>query len=96
MITVWHHQGFPSSDINKIIADWWMGQYRVACDINSDQLRDAWQLTQNIEDSWAISSNPMVISTGNMDRRSSMVGDIFEINGKKYVVAMVGYTELPL
>ena len=69
-----------------------------------ENLERAWKLLQNgvITDSWTLSPpdgllplvQPHVHNGQNYGHRSASMGDMFEFNDKKYVVAMVGFKEL--
>lgn len=63
-----------------------------------DALEVAYMMTQNIESAWI--HNEGVFATSEVLERggckSSSVGDVFEIKGKFYAVAGVGFEELTL
>lgn len=60
-------------------------------DVDTNDLDDAFRLTNNIESSWT--ENEGVTAHG-IRLRSSMVGDIFELNGEKFVCASIGFEKL--
>jgi hypothetical protein len=63
------------------------------------ELEVAWRLTNNIDSSWSLEPatgvHPVMAPGANRGRRSSMVGDVFELNGKVLVVDTFGFTALP-
>lgn len=72
----------------------WPEQYVKVAEVETDDLDVAWQLTNHIESAWT--ENAGVTPTdegfaGDDRHRSSMVGDVFEVSGKFYVVATCGF-----
>lgn len=65
--------------------------YNLVAEVNTDDLADAFYLTNSIDDYWG--NNPGV-EEFNSKHRSTSVGDIMERDGKWYVVAPIGFTEL--
>ena len=63
----------------------------VDADTPEAALEQAFAKTQNLDGSWC--QAPGVLSNAN-EARSSMVGDMFEVNGRRYVVATVGFVPL--
>lgn len=58
---------------------------------SSQSLEKAFERTQTIDDSWTINAEVIPMSEA---QRSSMVGDVMLVNGKPFVVAMMGFKPL--
>jgi hypothetical protein len=61
-----------------------------------DALELAWEYTQNIDNSWSLEPKRVVTVMPQTTRalRSSMVGDIFIVDDRKFIVAPIGFKEL--
>ena len=71
------------------------GNYTKVAEVDIDDLDIAWELTNSIESPWY--ELMRMTGAGNVfdgPHRSSMVGDIFQIDGDLYIVAPVGFVEL--
>jgi pectate lyase len=63
----------------------------LVAEVETDSLEDAYQLTNNIENSWV--ENEKV--TAKVDRgRSTSMGDVLEQDGKYHMVAGFGFAEI--
>lgn len=80
----------------------WNDYVRVAT-VQASSLEEAWKLTNSIEDHWSKNlgvdylppaRNPLYRTQQGLGC-SSMVGDVFEVNGKRYAVCSFGFTEVP-
>jgi hypothetical protein len=60
--------------------------------VDTESLDIAYELTNNIDGSWTENEN--VRSFIGCVARSSSIGDILEKDGKKYIVARVGFIEI--
>jgi len=63
---------------------------RVA-DVHTDSLDMAFMLTNNVDHSWHMN---LGVDIHHHYGRSSMVGDIFELDGKKFIVMSTGFEEV--
>ena len=73
---------------------------------HEDMLEYAWRWTNNIEGSWSRPGNPdynpkvtvhapLPVHDGKVyGHRSSMMGDLFKIGDRSYIVAMMGFREV--
>lgn len=74
---------------------WQEGHYIRVATVECLGLINAWELTQNIEDSWT--NGPQVVECSSKSIRSSMVGDVFEMcemPGIYYYANAVGFSPL--
>ena len=79
------------------------GHYEVVARVDSDDLEHAWMVTNNIDSSWSLDPWPTVevskplptIKGRAYGHRSSMVGDVFVLNGSVHVVDSFGFTAMP-
>jgi hypothetical protein len=65
-----------------------VAEMEVAAESSVEALEKAFVMTQNIDESWCKSEGVTALVS---DARSSMIGDVFLIDGKFYLVAMVGF-----
>jgi hypothetical protein len=88
LIIVYHNQNpfAMLGDLNHRFSreDNWI---KVA-EVDTDSLEDAYEVTQNFEQPWTINSQVRAES-GN--HRSTAVGDVFELNEKRYKVSAQGF-----
>jgi hypothetical protein len=79
------------SDVEDVVA---MAGYErvaeldVACATSIEALEKAFVMTQNLTDPWCQSPGVNALVK---EARSTMIGDVFVIDGKSHVVAMVGF-----
>lgn len=83
---------------------WEAGLYTKVATVEGWDLERAWRVTNNIDSSWSVEPAPGVVVDGQgyhlvqggnkIGYRSSMVGDIFVVDGEPWVVAMVGFERL--
>lgn len=88
---------------SRAIAQLWRARcYAVAAVIDSGDFNVAWKLTQNVDTSWSMEPDPRVrvvmpLHTAKDGRtlglRSSMIGDLFELNGRMMRVESLGFAE---
>lgn len=75
------------------------GAYDLVAEVDGTNLEDAWSKTQNDirTSSWSLApldgAKPLGLS-GRMGHRSSMVGDIVEVDGMMHVVDIIGFKEI--
>lgn len=67
------------------------GYVSVPKNLGAGALESAWEKTQNLDAPWHSLDN--AISLGG-NQRSSMTGDVFVLDGKPHLVAMVGFREI--
>lgn len=65
--------------------------YRKVAEINTNDLEEAYKLSNSIDDYWG--NNPEV-TLFNEKNKSSSIGDIFVQDNKAYVVATMGFEKL--
>lgn len=97
MITVIHNSRFTDfsflegSELQAEAAKLTDAELTKAADVDTDDLDVAFRLTNNIDRAWTCNEGV----TPTMDsRRSTSVGDIMTIDGKRFMVASVGFVEL--
>ncbi len=101
MITV-YHQKFPDDPetqrqwdpmINKDRPAPWPEDYIEVAKVETDDRGVAWRLTNHIESAWTENEGVTPSAEGVLhgQHRSSMVGDIFDVDGTLYVVAWSGF-----
>ena len=97
MITVYHNKNFldiryySSENPAELIDPTKLT--RVAT-VATDDLEEAYGLTQNFTSSWI--NNKGVKSYGTGEKRSTSVGDVLWHEGKAYLVAFVGFVKVDL
>lgn len=62
-----------------------------AADVATDDLDKAYELTNNIDHAW---TENVAVAATMKSRRSTSVGDIMVKDGKRFMVASCGFTEL--
>lgn len=82
----------------RILAAIIQKQYVYVAAVEAEDLDDAWVKTNSIDEPWYNSSDVsdfrgMVECDGRA--RSAMVGDLYVMDGKIYIVAMAGFNEVP-
>lgn len=80
------------------------GSYRPVCELDTDDLEEAWKILQNgiVTPSWVLEPpagvrplvEPYVANGRRYGWRSSCVGDVYEIDGVPHVVASIGFEPL--
>ena len=78
--------------------------YELVATVEGSDLERAYWLTNNIDSSWSLSPAPGVTVLGTLPvrggktygYRSSMVGDVFQVDGPAFVVASFGFEPLPV
>lgn len=93
--------GFDAHKQDQAVAAVWKAKgYELAATVYTDDLEFAWWATNNIECSWTqspqVQSGKVVVEGAPGPRRSSMVGDIFVMNGQMHIVASFGFRPLNL
>jgi hypothetical protein len=107
MITVYHFSPIDRASpwsAEQARTPWEEGLYTKVATIEGWDLERAWRVTNNINSSWSVEPLPGVnveglgyhfVRDGNkVGYRSSMVGDVFVVDGEPWVVAMVGFERL--
>ncbi len=95
----------PQSHAARVATIWTTRRdlYEPVCEVNSDDLEMAWRLTNNVDSSWSLQpDNKVKVTACRVTEsgapcgvRSSMVGDVFELDGVPHVVSTAGFTPLP-
>lgn len=83
---------------------WDAGCYVIVAEVEGTDRTRAWQFTNNIDTSWSMQPAegvkvlaPLPVVNGKTyGLRSSMVGDIMEVDGVFYALAGFGYTKLSI
>ena len=78
--------------------------YTLVATVEGSDLERAYRLTNNIDSSWSLSPAPGVTVLGTLPvhggktygYRSSMVGDVFQVDGPAFVVTSFGFEPLPV
>jgi hypothetical protein len=78
--------------------------YELVATVEGSDLEQAWNLTNNVNSSWSLEPARGVTVLGKLSvidgktygHRSSMVGDVFQVDGGSFVVAGVGFLPLPV
>jgi phosphate-selective porin len=70
-------------DIDSARAAWDESGYELVASVDTDDLEVAFIKTQNLDRDWSLDAT-----------RSSSVGDVFERDGHRYLVAGVGFKEI--
>ena len=97
MITVIHNSRFTDfsfmeeSEIQAEAAKLTEAELTKAAVVHTDSLEDAFRLTNNIDSAWTDNEG---VSPTFQSRRSTSVGDIMTKDGKRFMVASVGFVEL--
>ena len=72
-----------------------LNAYKHVAEIGGRELNDVFNLTQNIDDSWAGNPSPGVRPTLNVPQRSTSVGDLIQDeHGQLHVISVVGLMAL--
>jgi hypothetical protein len=67
-------------------------KYKHVADVDTASLEQAFRLTNSIDNHWSLNHGVKHYETS----RSTSVGDVMEQDGKFYVVASFGFTEITL
>ena len=78
-------QGVPEQHVLKLLEK---GFYIKVAEVETDDLEQAWKLTNHIESSWL--ENPCIHPLC-LTARSSSVGDLFEYEGNFFICASLGF-----
>jgi hypothetical protein len=79
--------------------------YELVATVEGSDLEQAWNLTNNVNSSWSLEPArgvevlgklPVAVNGRVYGHRSSMVGDVFQVDGGSFVVAGVGFLPLPV
>lgn len=78
------------------------GRYRLVAQVDVVNLDDAYRLTQNIEGSWSRDDDPRIAVKAPLFEhngkvfglKSSEAGDLFELAGRLYLCARVGWAPI--
>ena len=85
-------------DVESTIEKFNRGYFDLVADVVSEDLEDAYRLTQNGEYQWVQNRYVISYATSVGQTRSSMVGDVIcqgeGINRKFYAIASCGFTRL--
>ena len=81
-------QIFTADDVRKNIK---LGNYDKVAEVDTFDLDVAYRLTNHIHESWTENEGVTAIAE---KVRSTSIGDILEVDGKRYVVDRVGFAEL--
>jgi hypothetical protein len=84
--------GFSDRFTNQVHAAWELNEYHPVAVIDTDDLDVAFEKTNHITHDWRENKEVAEILDGRA--RSSSVGDIFEKDGKFFIVASCGFTEI--
>lgn len=91
MITIYH----------KIESDFWTPAtdfdpklFDIVGYVRTEDLDVAYLKTNNIDSSWTLNEEVTMAPRGGC--RSSSIGDVFELNGEYFAVAVFGFTKIPL
>lgn len=71
----------------------WPAHYEAVALVESDDLEEAWCLTNHVDEAWTDGPEDLVVARSDRER-SSMVGDIFEVSDRFYVVTGCGFEPL--
>jgi len=98
MITVYHNPDFIDLTFSKNIGlevNKHLDNLKEIAQVDTDDLNEAFKLTNNIEHDWTENDKVEVIGTQSDHYphgfRSTSVGDCMEHNGQLYVVAPIGF-----
>lgn len=72
---------------------WKPANYVLAAEVQCNGLEDAFRLTNTIDSFWFAGNQVKAL---NDQKRSSSMGDIFEMDGKYYICARFGFEEIEL
>jgi hypothetical protein len=72
--------------------NWQDGRYTHVAVVATDDLDQAYELTNNIDKRWT--DNIGVAPVDGHGKRSTDVGDVLELNGKFFVCASIGWDEI--
>lgn len=78
-------------DVKVVAEGWKAGDYEHVGSVEGDDLDVAFEKTNHIDQPWTQNAG---VSFKKLDVRSSSVGDVFEREGKFYVVAGCGFQEV--
>lgn len=81
-------------DLDAVKEAWKANQYTYVGAVSTNDLESAYERTNHIERSWTLNEGVQVVE--GLSVRSSSVGDVFEREGKFYVVAGCGFQEVDL
>jgi hypothetical protein len=80
----------------KIGTHW--SSYHCVAEVDTDNLDRAYRLTNSLDTSWWENAGVTFLGSaehGQEGARSSSIGDVFELNGVRSVVARMGFEPLP-
>jgi len=103
MITVYHQKHPMEIEPDSKKRQWdpmfdkdkkppWPEMYVAVAKVDSDKLEVAFEKTNHIDRDWRGNKNVEVLAAKRY--RSSMVGDVFEKDGKHFIVDVVGFKPL--
>ena len=98
MITVYHNKRFTDLAMASYTSDIGEKFKELECqhslekvaEVQTDDLDDAFRDTNHIDRAWYENDNVKVIK----ESRSTSVGDVMELGGKRFIVASLGFKEL--
>ena len=76
-------------DIQKFLND---GMYQKVVNVKTDDLEEAFKLTNHIDNSWLENTNVETIVN---KARSTSVGDLFVKNNEVFLVSSMGFEKMP-
>jgi hypothetical protein len=83
---------FQLADQELVKKNWQDGRYTHVAVVATDDLDQAYELTNNIDKRWT--DNVGVAPVDGHGKRSTDVGDVLELNGKFFVCASIGWDEI--
>lgn len=93
MITVYHNSKFLDYTFDQTNSTLKTGVFELVATVDTESLDEAYQLTNNIDNSWI--TNPGVDPLYAQDKRSTSVGDLLrDGQGDYYVVESAGFRKL--
>ena len=88
MIKVYHKINFKPLNPNEVPTDIDMNDYELVAEVNTNNKDVAFDLTQNMDESWSLNQN---VTTKSEDARSTSVGDVVVYNGEFFIVDTYGW-----
>ncbi len=109
MITVYHsvdidgtRDNFFLRDAERVRQHWSSGGYVKVAEVPVEAedadtaLEIAWRKTNSVNENWFERKDITIFRSDADGIRSSMVGDVFVMNGVSYYVAVIGFKEIDL
>ncbi len=86
-------RGLNEYDTKEVETKFNQGDFIRVADICTDDLEEAYTLTQNYSESWTLDSRAKRLSGKREYTRSTTTGDVFVRDGRFYCVSSFGFTE---